>query len=113
MRGLMGTQNSSPPLATTTNVVESLKIQACVLFWFVALALFFAQSQVEAATLNKKKVELSVGKIATLTLKNANGTVKWTSGNSKICKVKNGRLTAVAPGKITIVVVGEADNGES
>ncbi|MDO5155071.1 MAG: MBL fold metallo-hydrolase [Eubacteriales bacterium] len=79
-----------------------MKKKVCVLFCFVALALFFAQSQVEAATLNKKKVELSVGKTATLTLKNANGTVKWTSGNSKICKVKNGKLTAVAPGKTTI-----------
>ena len=64
---------------------------------------------VTGVTLNKNKMNLEVGKTeqlkATITPSNAtNKTVTWSSSNSKIAKVENGKVTAVKEGTCTITV---------
>ncbi len=59
-------------------------------------------------TLNKSKLSLVVGKTATLkatvTPKSASKKLSWKSSNSKVAKVKNGKVTAKKAGKATITV---------
>jgi len=54
-------------------------------------------------TLNKKKANVKVGKTVKLKVKDAEGTVKWSSSNKKVAKVnKSGKVTGVKKGKATI-----------
>ncbi|WP_026523463.1 MULTISPECIES: Ig-like domain-containing protein [unclassified Butyrivibrio] len=56
-----------------------------------------------APKLNKKQVELKIGKTCKLKVKGASGKVKWSTSNKKIAKVsKNGVITAKKAGKATI-----------
>lgn len=70
----------------------------------VCLVLTAFQMPAQAATvkLSKKKLNMQVGQTKTIKLKTAKGTVKWSSSNKKVCKVKKGKITAVAPGTATI-----------
>ena len=68
--------------------------------------------KVEAAgtvKLNKSKVVLEIGSTYCLKVKNTTKKVKWSSGNKKVVKVKNGCLTPVAVGstKVTAKVNGK------
>lgn len=56
-----------------------------------------------APKLNKKQVELKVGKTYKLKVKGTSNKVKWSTSNKKIAKVfKNGVITAKKAGKATI-----------
>lgn len=81
-----------------------------VLFAFSMVTL--SSFKVEAAAtvkLNKKKVVLEIGSKDYLEVKNTTEKVKWSSGNKKVVKVKNGCLTPVAVGstKVTAKVEGK------
>lgn len=47
-----------------------------------------------APKLNRKKITLSVGEKMTLKVKNAKGTVKWSSSNKKVASVSKGAVRA-------------------
>ena len=65
----------------------------------------------ETVSLNKTRVNLVVGKSTTLRLKNAKGTVAWSSGNSKVATVNSkGKVTAK---KFGIVDITAQYKGES
>ncbi|WP_026499477.1 Ig-like domain-containing protein [Butyrivibrio sp. WCD2001] len=56
-----------------------------------------------APKLNKKQVELKIGKTCKLKVKGTSGKVEWSTSNKKIAKVsKNGVITAKKAGKVTI-----------
>ncbi len=57
----------------------------------------------DPAKLNKTKLTLSVGSSATLTVKHlGNRSVTWSSSNTSIATVKNGKVTGKKAGKCTI-----------
>ena len=67
-------------------------------------------TKVKGIKLNKKKVEIVVGKstivTATVSPSNAtNKTVTWTSSNNKVATVKNGKITGKAKGSATITAI--------
>ena len=55
-----------------------------------------------APKLNRKKITLSVGEKTTLKVKNAKGTVKWSSSNKKVASVSKGSVRAKKEGKAKI-----------
>ncbi|MBQ0008694.1 MAG: Ig-like domain-containing protein [Firmicutes bacterium] len=65
---------------------------------------------VESISLNKDNLELDIGEVykdleVTINPENAtNKAVTWSSSDTKVVTVKNGVITAVAPGKATITV---------
>lgn len=74
--------------------------------------MMFGSQKVEAAgavKLNKSKIVLEIGSTYCLKVKNTTSKVKWSSGNKKVVKVKNGCLTPVAVGtaKVTAKVNGK------
>ena len=82
-----------------------LGIVICFFLTLVATLNFGFYEEIEAATvkLNKTKKTLRVGQTFKLKLKNADGTVTFSSANEKVVTVAtNGLVTAVAKGK-TIV----------
>ncbi|MCI8652537.1 MAG: hypothetical protein HFF11_02415 [Angelakisella sp.] len=75
-----------------------------------------AKVPVTGVTLNKTELSLTVGASETLTATVApdnatNKTVKWSTSDSKIAAVdENGKVTAVAPGTVTITAATEDGN---
>lgn len=79
-----------------------MKRKLSIFFIVICLVLTAFQIPAQAAKLSKKKLKLQVGQTKNLVLKKAKGSVKWSSSNKKVCKVKKGKVTAVAPGTATI-----------
>ena len=52
--------------------------------------------------LSKKTLTLTEGQTAKLKVKGTKASVKWSTTNKKVAKVKKGKVTAVAAGKATI-----------
>ncbi|MDO0822084.1 S8 family serine peptidase [Desulfosporosinus nitroreducens] len=72
-------------------------------------------TQVQSVSLNKNSTTLNVGNTETLTAMvypaNAtNQTIFWSSNNTSIATVNNGKVTAVAPGTAVITVTTEDGN---
>lgn len=72
--------------------------------------------EVTSVSLDKTVLSLSVGSSAVLTAsvtpENAtNKTITWSSGNSSVATVKDGKVTAVAPG--TAVITAASYNGKT
>lgn len=67
-----------------------------------------------SVSLSKEELSMRAGQTAVLSasvIPNPAGSVKWTSSNTNVVTVKNGVLTAVAPG--TATVTATADSGAS
>lgn len=59
---------------------------------------------VMVAKINRKSVQLKVGKTTTLSVSDYDGKVKWSSSKPEIAKVsKDGKITAKTPGETVIV----------
>ena len=74
------------------------------------------KGEVTSVSLDKTALSLSVGSSAVLTAsvtpENAtNKTITWSSGNSSVATVKDGKVTAVAPG--TAVITAASYNGKT
>ena len=72
-------------------------------------------AKVTSVSLDKTNIELTEGDVTTLTatIKPDNATnknVTWSSSNSSIASVSNGKVTALAPGSATITVTTEDGN---
>ena len=72
-------------------------------------------AKVTSVSLDKTNIELTEGDVTTLTatIKPDNATnknVTWSSSNSSIASVSNGKVTALAPGSATITVATEDGN---
>ena len=83
------------------------------LAWLLILSLLFtfflpesASMDVQAAqkiTLSKRKLTMYSGTSQTITVNNANGTVKWSSNKKKVASVNStGTIKARKPGKAVI-----------
>lgn len=69
----------------------------------------------ESIKLEKTSVTVNIGKIATLSpvftpAKASNKELIWTSSNTKIAKVSGGKITPVAPGKVTITCTSKENS---
>lgn len=60
------------------------------------------ETEAPAPSLSKKKLTVKVGQSKKLSVKNAEGTVKWTSNKKKVATVKNGKVTGKKKGTATI-----------
>ena len=72
-------------------------------------------AKVTSVSLDKTNIELTEGDVTTLTatIKPDNATnknVTWSSSNSSIASVSNGKVAALAPGSATITVATEDGN---
>ena len=71
--------------------------------------------KLKSIVLNKKELKLEVGKTETLTVTYdppyaENKEVKWTSSNTKVATVDNGKITAIKPG-VAEIKVTSSDGG--
>ena len=70
--------------------------------------LYASQTLADSVTLSKTSVTLTPGQTETLKA-TASGSVTWKSSDTGVATVKNGKVTAIAPGKATITAsVGSA-----
>ena len=60
------------------------------------------QVTVEEPKLSKKNLTMNPGHTYKISLSGCKHSVKWSSGNSSVAKVSNGKITAKKPGKTTI-----------
>lgn len=79
-------------------------IRMLALFLSAAVIISALSFNVSAASpkLSSSALTVAVGETRTLTLKNSEGTVKWSTSDKKIATVSKGKVTGIKSGKVTI-----------
>lgn len=82
------------------------RLLAVLISFSIVAGSVYAPNGADAAAkmkLNKKKLNLTVGKSYKLKVKNASGKIKWKTSNKKVAKVsKKGKVKAVKKGKAKV-----------
>ena len=79
-----------------------LRIISLLLALFMFAGLLDIKADAAAPKLSGSTMTVAVGETRSLTLKNATGTVKWSSSDKDVATVKNGKVTGKSTGTATI-----------
>ncbi|MDE7168372.1 MAG: Ig-like domain-containing protein [Clostridia bacterium] len=111
--GSVTTHNAGTVTITATSVKDSTKYASCTIT--VVLPDTNPDPVLEITNKSIASEGLKIGNALTFTVRKNrdDGTVAWTSSDSSVATVANGKVTAISEGEVTVTATFTTDNGKT